>query len=135
MNVGIVIVAHEPMASALYACGCHVMHAQQGVLIHDVNAEDDPARSTAAIVGQIELADEGAGVLVLTDLLGATPANAATSAAVAARASGHAVILLSGANAPMLLRALTYRNLTLDEVARRAMAGAKDAVLRIDDIV
>lgn len=133
MNVGIVIVAHEPMASALYACGCHVLHAQKGVLIYDVGAENDPSVSQAAVVRLIQEADAGAGVLVLTDMLGATPSNVATEAAVVARNTGHAVALLAGANTPMLLRAITYRELSLEEVARRAMAGAKDAVLRVDD--
>ncbi len=135
MSVGIVIVAHAPMASALYACGCHVLHAQKGVLLYDVGAENDPAVSEAAVVSLIEQADTGAGVLVLTDLLGATPSNVATQAAAVARHAGHAVTLLAGANTPMLLRAITYRELGLEEVARRAMAGAKDAVLRVDDIV
>jgi len=132
MNVGIVIVAHEPMASALYSCSCHVLRAQQGVLIYDVAAENDPAVSQAAVADLIHQADVGAGVLVLTDILGATPANVATRAALSARAEGHEVTLLAGANTPMLLRALTYRALALDEVARRAMAGARDAVLLVD---
>lgn len=135
MSVGIVIVAHEPMASALYACGCHVFHAQQGVLIYDVGAENDPAVSRAAVVRLIHEADSGSGVLVLTDMLGATPSNVATQAADTARTEGHAVALLAGANTPMLLRALTYKHLSLEEVTKRAMAGAKDAVLRVDDVV
>lgn len=132
MSIGIVIVAHEPMASALYACGCHVLHEQHGVLTYDVAADDDPAVSQAAVTRLIGQVDTGAGVLVLTDLFGATPSNVATQAVLDARAHGHDVALLAGANTPMLLRALTYRELTLDEVARRAMAGARDAVLLVD---
>lgn len=132
MNVGIVVVAHEPMASALYTCSCHVFRAQQGVLTYDVGAENDPAVSQAAVTKLIYQADIGAGVLVLTDILGATPANVATRAVLEARAEGHEVTLLAGANTPMLLRALTYRGLALDEVAKRAMSGARDAVLLVD---
>ena len=135
MSVGIVIVAHEPMASALYACGCHVFHAQSGVLIYDVASQNEPEISEAAVLDLIGRADSGEGVLVLTDVMGATPSNVANRAAAAARHAGHNVALLAGANTPMLLRAMTYRSLPLDEVTKRAMAGAKQAVLRVDNIV
>lgn len=134
-GVGIVIVAHEPMASALYACGCHVFQGQNGVLIHDVSSDEEPEASEAAVRELIGDADTGCGVLVLTDVLGATPSNVAARAAAAARGGGHAVNLLAGANMAMLLRAISYRQTSLDEVTRQAMAGAKQAVLRVDDDV
>lgn len=132
-SVGLVIVAHEPMASALYACGRHVFAGQSGVLIHDVGSTDLPEDSEAAVRRLIDEADAGGGVLVLTDVLGATPSNVATRAAAAARAGGHEVNLVAGANMAMLLRAITYRNAPLREVARQAMAGARQAVLQVDD--
>lgn len=133
--VGLVIVAHEPMASALYACGCHVFAGQSGVLIHDVGSTDLPEESEATVRKLIDAADAGGGVLVITDVLGATPSNVATRAAAAARAGGHEVNLVAGANMAMLLRAITYRNAPLREVARQAMAGARQAVLQVDDDV
>lgn len=132
MNVGIVIVAHSPMASALYAGGCHCFQAQPGVLVYDVPPSDSPEAAQAAVHALIQEADLGAGVLVLTDIVGASPANAASRAAHSARQAGHAVTLLAGANTPMLLRAITYRNLPLEDMAERALAGGQQAMLRVD---
>ena len=50
----------------------------------------------------------GGGVLVLTDLIGATPANIAKRAVADAQAQGIQCCVLAGLNTPMLLRALTY---------------------------
>lgn len=132
MNVGIIIVAHEPMASALHACGCHVFQCESNVGVYDVGSESDPVTSEAAILDLIRRNDGGGGVLVLTDVLGATPSNVAHRAVNAARAEGIKVELLAGANMPMLLRAMTNRELSLEEVTDRAMAGARQAVLRVD---
>jgi len=132
MSVGIIIVAHEPMASALHACGCHVFQCDSNVGVYDVGSESDPAASETAILDLIRHNDAGQGVLVLTDVLGATPSNVANRAVNAARAEGMNIELLAGANMPMLLRAMTNRELPLAEVANRAMAGARQAVLRVD---
>ncbi len=131
MNVGIVIVAHAPMASALYAGGVHCFQSQPGVLLYDVALSDCPDTVQALILDLIQQADSGAGVLVLTDIIGASPANAAGRAAEAARRGGHAVTLLAGANTPMLLRALTYRSLPLEDVTDRALAGGHQAMMRV----
>ncbi|MCK9511082.1 MAG: PTS mannose transporter subunit IIA [Pigmentiphaga sp.] len=131
MNVGIVIVAHAPMASALYAGGVHCFQSQPGILTYDVSPSDSPEASSNVILQRIEKADTGAGVLVLTDIVGASPANAAAMAAERARRNGHGVTLLAGANTPMLLRAITYRNLPLEDMADRVLAGGHQAILRI----
>lgn len=133
MSVGIVIVAHEPMASALYACGCHVFESESNVLVYDVASANEPSVSEAAVLELIRKADTGSGVLVLTDVMGATPSNVAQRAANAARAAGVPVELVAGANMPMLLRAMTNRSLPLAEVMERALSGARQAVLRVDD--
>lgn len=133
MSVGIVIVAHEPIASALYACGCHVFQSEANVLVYDVASANEPSVSQAAVLELIRKADTGSGVLVLTDVMGATPSNVAQRAASMARRAGMSVELVAGANMPMLLRAMNHRSLPLAEVTERALAGARQAVLRVDD--
>ena len=60
------------------------------------------------------------GVLMLTDLPGATPCNVAQRVL---DAGGRELYLLSGVNLPMLLRALSYRHEPLDSMAGRALEG------------
>lgn len=126
--VGILIVAHGAFGEALLHGASHVLgkrplHVQQlGVTIHD-----DPE----AILPQAqELArqlDSGDGVLVLTDILGATPSNIATRLLRPGRVEG-----VSGASLPMLIRALTYRDESLNTVVEKALSGGRTGVARLN---
>jgi len=62
-------------------------------------------------------------VLILTDMLGATPANIASC--LAAQPS---VRVLAGVNLPMLVRAVCYRTTPLDLLVEKALAGAANGV-------
>jgi len=70
--------------------------------------------------------------LVLTDLPGASPSNIAIKASEIARRDGTPCCVLGGANAAMLLRAINYRQGSLEDVAASALAGATHSVLRVD---
>ena len=72
--------------------------------------------------------DGGDGVLVLTDLYGASPANLAAKVA----RLGTPVRRVSGLNLPMLLRVMNYAELPLDELPAIAAAGARNGVIHDD---
>ena len=64
--------------------------------------------------------------LVLTDLFGATPCNVAQKLV-----DGVHTRLIAGVNLPMLLRAVTYRNESLDALVARALAGGTQGVMQV----
>jgi PTS system ascorbate-specific IIA component len=66
------------------------------------------------------------GLLVLTDIFGATPANVAQKVVGARRAK-----LIAGANVPMLFRAVSYRHESLDDLVARALAGGTQGVMQV----
>ena len=71
-----------------------------------------------------EKLDSGDGVLVLTDMYGATPSN------IACRLRKlHDVRVVAGLNLPMLIRVLNYPGLDLDELMHKALSGGRDGVL------
>ena len=72
--------------------------------------------------------DGGCGVLVLTDLYGATPSNLAAKVAHL----GTPVRRVSALSLPMLLRVMNYPDLQLDELLAVAAAGARNGVLMDD---
>jgi PTS system ascorbate-specific IIA component len=72
--------------------------------------------------------DSGDGVLVLTDVYGATPSNIAERVAE----PGLAIHRVSGLNLPMLLRVLNYAEQSLTELAQTAAHGGRSGI-RIDD--
>ena len=122
----VLLIAHAPLASALRAAALHVFpDAADDIAALDVQPGDAPEASLA----QAQAAQAALGprpVLVLTDLLGATPCNVAQRLVAGAEAR-----LLAGASLPMLLRAITYRAEPLDGMAERALAGAVQGALLV----
>lgn len=125
--VGILIIAHGSFGEALIRCASHVLGkrplavAQLGVTVHDDPDELLP-RAEALVAGL----DEGDGVLLLSDILGATPANLATRLLKPGRVEG-----LAGVSLPMLIRALTYRDQPLAAVVGKASSGGLEGVVRL----
>lgn len=129
--IGLVIVAHAPVATALLACVEHVFGAAPDVVALDIPPKADATPTIELIAAAARKADRGDGVLMLTDLFGATPANLCNKAIAPLGQAGVRCVLLAGANAPMLLRAVTYRHLPLDEVVQRALSGGTQGVMRV----
>jgi len=126
MNNRIFIVAHAPLAQALKACAMHVYpECANEVLTLDVLADDSPEQSLAAAQRLWAGVPDG-DVLVLTDVLGATPANVALQ-----WARGRKTKVLAGVNLPMLLRSVCYRHEPLEGLLQRAMTGGALGVVEI----
>ena len=128
--VGILIVAHGAFGEALIHCASHVLGKrplrvrQVGITVHD-----DPDAILPQAQELVRQLDEGDGVLVLTDMLGATPSNIAARLAVPGR-----VEVVAGVNLPMLVRALTYRAQPLAAVVGKAMSGGQEGVLHLGEL-
>jgi len=122
--IGILVVAHGTLAGSLVECLRHVMGpALERVEFVGVRADADPDAVLAEARACVERLDTGAGVLVLTDLFGATPSNVAHRLAVPGR-----VEVVSGANLPMLVRAYAYRREKLETALAKAIAGGRDGI-------
>jgi len=125
--IGILIVSHGAFGESLIHSASHVLGKrplllrQLGVTVHD-----DPQALLPVAEDLIRFLDQGAGVLVLTDIYGATPANVACKLLKPGRIEG-----IAGVNLPMLIRALNYRNEPLASVLEKALAGATDGVTRM----
>ncbi len=130
--VVIFVVAHVPLASALDACVRHVLGKDPQLHLLDIEPNEFASQSSPLLAAAIVAADQGDGVLLLTDLPGATPSNIAVEASSLAHAQGVSCSVLGGVNASMLLKAINYRNAALDVVIEKALTGATQAVLRVD---
>ena len=126
--IGILIVSHGTFGESLIHSASHVLGKrplylrQLGVTVHD-----DPEAILPVGEDLIRFLDQGQGVLVLTDIYGATPSNIAMKLIRPGRVEGDA-----GVNLPMLIRALTYRDETLESVLEKALSGATEGVMRMD---
>lgn len=126
MKNGIVIIAHAPLASALRQCVGHVFPDR----LNDVLALDVPAQAPIEqSLASAQQAVAGLGnvpLLLLTDVLGATPCNVARQLL-----SQPKTRMIAGVNLPMLLRAVTYQHEPLDELVARALLGGTQGVLQV----
>jgi PTS system ascorbate-specific IIA component len=125
MSVGLLIITHEGIGTALLAAatrmlGCCPLTAE----ILSITEESKRDQLQIQALRMAERLDAGDGVLVLTDLYGSTPANIARSLG-----AQPAVRVLTGVNLPMLVRLLNYSGLPLDEIAAKAESGGRDGVL------
>lgn len=126
MNNGILIIAHVPLASALRQCVLHVFpDASSALAVLDVQPNASAADSLAAARMTLDLLGSD-NTLVLTDMFGATPCNVALQLV-----NGVNTRLIAGVNLPMLLRAMTYRNESLDVLVARALSGGTQGVMQV----
>ncbi len=129
MAVGILLITHEGVGSALLAVATRLLRTLPlRAEALDVPFDGDPDALLPAASAALRRVDGGHGVLVLTDLYGATPSNVAAKVA----RLGTPVRRVSALSLPMLLRVMNYAELELDELPAVASAGARNGVI-LDD--
>ncbi len=113
MKIGVVIVTHYQLgAEFLHALRLIVPEAPKFLSVSlDPNQPVDEMRT--AIAEAIKKAEQGEGVLILTDMFGGTPSNISLSFL-----EDHSVAVVTGINLPMLIKLATLReDKPLDELA------------------
>jgi PTS system ascorbate-specific IIA component len=124
--VAILIVAHAPLASALQALARHTYAECSGeVGAVDVLAGTSLAEAQKQIGAALAALPDGE-VLILSDVFGATPCNAARDIADGVRSR-----VVAGVNLPMLWRSLCYRQLPLHELIERAADGGRQGIMPV----
>lgn len=119
--IGIVIVAHGGLASEFMRATEHVVGAQPAMVAISIGPEDDRQTRTREICDAADAVDQGAGVVVVTDMYGGSPSNLSLRACRPANRK-----ILTGMNLPMLVKLAKSRHLSVDEaVARAAEAGRR----------
>ena len=126
----ILIIGHAPLAHALRQCALHVFpDCGTAVTAIDVqpNLSPEETLATARIaLEQVRQLANVQGVLVLTDIFGATPSNVAQKLV-----DGVASRLITGVNLPMLLRSVSYRHEPLENLVSRAVIGGTQGVMQV----
>ena len=127
MSTRILLIAHAPLANALRDCALHVFpDCAQAIIAIDV-PPDEPPEQTLANAKELMMGHAAQDTLILTDVLGATPANVAQR--LVDDVQSH---LIAGVNLPMLLRTDCYRHEDVHALAKRAVDGGAQCVVQVE---
>lgn len=120
--IGLVLVTHGGLATEFRIAMEHVVGPQEAIETVCIGPDDDMEVRRADIATAVERVNDGAGVILLTDLFGGTPSNLAISLLDAGR-----VEVIAGVNLPMLIRLESARRTmtVTDAVAAAREAGKK----------
>jgi mannose PTS system EIIA component len=125
--IGLFLITHSSYGESLIQCACHVLNKRPPQIAQiGIAAQDDPLDALPLAEQMLKLVDTGKGVLIMTDIFGATPANIAMKLLKPGQIEG-----IAGVNLPMLLRAITYRDKGMETLITRAVAGGRDGVLHM----
>ena len=125
MRVAVLLITHGSIGEALLQSAVDVLGVcpLPAAFLSAPLGCDPPGilQKAKELAGQL---DEGNGVLVLTDMFGATPSN------IACRLREQQEIrVVAGINLPMLVRVLNYPRLSLDELKEKALTGGRDGIV------
>lgn len=153
MAVTVVLVGHGGLPQGMLAAAELILGPQEGVHAIGLEPGDDPAALAGRLAALLRGArgDDGpgsegsdargtgaaGGVLVLADLFGGSPANAAARLLLEG-GPGAEVRVVTGLNLPMLLEVLMARlqgETGVAELARRAAEAGRDGVRDLQDIL
>jgi PTS system mannose-specific IIA component len=119
--IGIVVVTHGRLSEELVAATEHVVGPMDACIAISIGPDDDMEKRRDDIRGAVERADQGSGVVILTDMFGGTPSNLAISLLDKER-----VEVIAGANLPMLIKLAESRGrLSLNDLASSASEAGK----------
>ena len=123
--IGLLILAEKKLGAGLIEAVVHTLGdrpPQLAATALDYTAS--PEEIDALLRKSLPALDDGDGVLILADVYGATHTNVACRLL----ARGH-IELITGVNLPMLLRALNYRNLKMDDLIDKALSGGSGGII------
>ena len=117
--IGLVLVTHGALANEFKSALEHVVGPQDHCETIAIGPDDNMENRRNDILAAVDKADDGAGVIILTDMFGGTPSNLAISVMEPGR-----IDVVAGVNLPMLIKLASVREeKTLDE----AVTSAQDA--------
>lgn len=126
--IGILIIAHDNLGASLLECARHIMGEQpQQLAFLAVNHCDDQGSLLPKALALISELNSGNGVLVLSDMYGATPCNIVGQLLQPGMVEG-----VAGVNLPMLIRTMTYRNEPLAALVEKAVSGGREGVVHFN---
>jgi PTS system mannose-specific IIA component len=128
MSVGILIIAHGKLAAhVLWQVELNIGSPPLAMAAVEVDPQAKPEEVKIAATQLAQGLDSGDGIVIVTDLFGATPSNVAHSLEL----SGQSTIV-HGLNLAMLIRACNYQDCSLEELTEKMIEGGQRSIFSGD---
>lgn len=129
--IGLVLVTHGRLAEEFKSALEHVVGPQEAVATVSIGPEDDMEARRNDIIKAVETVDDGAGVVILTDMFGGTPSNLAISVM-----QDRNIEVIAGLNLPMLVKLARIRQETeMREAVRYAQEAGRKYINVANDVL
>ncbi len=129
MSVGLLILSHNGIGSSLLGTAMHMIaECQLKIKLLTVERDSDPDELIEHARVLLEELDTGEGVLILSDLYGATPSNIAKTCTELENVSA-----VAGLNLSMLIKIMNYPDLSLSKLLEKAIIGGREGVIQIEN--
>ncbi len=126
MKVGILIITHSDIGKQLLLTATSVFGKNPfQVELLSVDNYDQPSDVKELAEKYVNFLDNGLGVLVMTDIIGTTPSNIASSI------NHKNIRVVAGLNLSMLLNVFNYPEDTLEALTEKAIKGGIEGVSRV----
>ena len=119
--IGLVLVTHGSLAQEFHLAMEHVVGTQTAVETVAIGPDDDMEQRRQDILDAVGRVNDGAGVVVMTDMFGGTPSNLAISIM-----EPGLIEVVAGMNLPMLIKFASVRGEKLaDALEKSTEAGRR----------
>ena len=126
MKVGILLITHSDIGKQLLLTATSDFGKNPfQVELLSVDNYDQPNDVKELAEKYVKFLDNGAGVLVLTDIIGTTPSNIASSI------NYEKIKVVAGLNLSMILNVFNYPDVSLDQLSTKALEGGMEGVSKI----
>ena len=128
--IGLLIITHEALGQAYTQLAQHFFNTiPENIRIMGIHQDDDPEENIKRARAMVAEWSHLDGVLVLGDIFGATPCNTAQQLV-----QNPKTALLTGLNAPMMVKAVQYANQRSDicAFAAEVQQAAVNGIMLID---
>ena len=125
--IGILLVTHGEIGKSLVNCATHILDSSPAsVDCLSINSNNNLDNYSNIISKKIQDLDTGNGVLIMTDIYGATPCNLLNKFTKKSE-----VAIITGINLPMLIKAISERKDNLGVLVKDSMDCAKKNIKKI----
>ena len=126
--IGVLIVTHGEIGTSLLDSASQILGSRPAqISTLSVWRQDDPDDLVLRARELMEQIEAGDGVLILTDIFGATPGNVVSKLLQDGKVEG-----VSGVSLPMLLRVLTGRDGSIAAAVQRALSGGAEGLVHMN---